>query len=143
MKKNIAFIITVLFIFSAACKKKDKTTCNADLAGISGTYKFGTIIYKATASSPGVDGSSYLGFESCDLDNTITFKTDKSYILTDAGVKCNPADDDTGTWDVSSTSLTLDGGPNTIETFDCGKLVFSFSDAVTTGDKITITLNRQ
>jgi len=50
---------------------------------------------------------------------------------------------DTGTWGLSGNTLTKDGGPTTIESFDCKTLVLVVADTQTPGDKLKIILAKQ
>ena len=56
---------------------------------------------------------------------------------------CTPSGADNGVWTFTGNSMTIDGEPTVIESFNCQTLVISFADFMTTGDKMKITLVKQ
>jgi len=142
MKKLSVLLILSLVIFS--CKKdKDEKECTTDAASIAGSYKFTAYTYKASPSSPDEDWFNTIFTEDCEKDDILTFNSGGTYTITDAGLVCTPSGDDNGTWSLSGNSMTIDGDPTAIESFNCKTLVLSNSDIMVTGDKLKITLTRQ
>jgi len=137
-KLTILFLSTALFF---SCKKKDD--CSTNVASISGTYRITAYSYKQTPTSSEVDYYSTIFPDACDRDNTLMFNTNGTYLLTDAGVVCNPSGNDNGTWSLSGNTMTVDSDPTTIESFDCKTLIIYNTDIMTTGDKLKITLVKQ
>jgi hypothetical protein len=137
--KKFFFVLLVSVFFSC---KKDKT-CNKDMAGISGTYRITAFLYKATSASAETDIYVQEVPDACDRDDTYTFSANGTVIFTDAGVKCAPPNDDTGTWSVAGNTMIVDGSPNTIHSFNCSTLVFIETDYNMAGDQLRIVLTRQ
>jgi hypothetical protein len=143
MKKLLLLMLfPALFI---ACKKEDTKDhpCTRDVSSISGSYKVTAYTYKASASSPEQDYFNIIFSEPCERDDILTFNSNGNWQLKDAGVVCSPSGDDNGAWSLSGNTMSLDGEPTTIESFDCKNLVLVETDVITTGDKLKITLTRQ
>jgi hypothetical protein len=143
MKKlSLLLLLPTLFF---ACKKEDhkSAACTADVPSISGSYKVTAFAYKASASSPEVDYFNIIFSDACERDDMLTFNSNGNWTLKDAGVVCSPSGDDNGAWSLSGNTMSMDGEPATIESFDCKNLVLVESDVMTTGDKLKITLTRQ
>jgi Lipocalin-like domain len=141
-KLSLLLLLPAVFI---ACKKEDhnNTTCTTDVSSISGSYKVTAYTYKASASSPEQDYYNTMFPNACEKDDILTFNSNGNWTLKDAGVACSPAGDDNGTWSLSGNTLSVDGDPTTIESFDCKTLVLLETDVDITGDKLKITLTRQ
>jgi hypothetical protein len=122
-------------------KKEDTKDCSLSEANLAGTYKIGTVKYKATASSPAVDATSMS--DACSLDDLETFKSDHTLVYTDAGVKCDPAGDGTTTWSLSGKSLTAGGDAATITAFDCTQFTISQTGFMADGDSLIVTFQKQ
>jgi len=135
-------LVTVLF---NSCKKeKDKEeTCTASTATISGSYKITAVTYKLNSTAPEENHLTDDFTDACDRDNVYTYQTNGTYQIQDAGTVCSPSSDDNGTWSLSGNSMVVDGGPSTIESFDCKTLVLSLTDVEVTGDKYKITFTKQ
>ena len=141
MRKLVLFVLCVS-LFTACKKNKDKT-CTQDMAGISGSHRITAVTYKASASATEQNYYDILYPDACEKDDVVTFKSDGTYTFTDAGVKCDPAGDDSGTWGVSGNTITVDGDLFTIASFNCSTLVVSITDFATAGDEIKYTFTRQ
>ncbi|MEO8820799.1 MAG: lipocalin family protein [Ginsengibacter sp.] len=142
MKLSTYFFVALIATSLFSCKKDNTTkTCSLSEANLAGTYKIAALKYKASASSPEVDGSSMV--DACSLDNLQTFKPDYSLISTDAGVKCDPSDDDSSTWSLSGTTLIVDGDNNDITAFDCAGFTINQPDFKVAGDSFIITFKKQ
>ena len=143
MKKlSLLLLLPALFF---ACKKEDhkNATCTTDVPSISGSYKVTAYTYKASASSPEQDYFNIIFSDACERDDVLTFNSNGNWQLKDAGVVCSPSGDDNGAWSLSGSTMSMDGEPTTIESFDCKNLVLVETDVITTGDKLKITLTRQ
>jgi hypothetical protein len=113
------------------------------MAGIAGTYRVTAVKYKASSSSAEQDYYNFVFSDPCERDDTHTFNANGTYIFTDAGTKCVPPGDFTSNWTLSGNTMTVDGDPGNIESFNCSTLVVSSTDAIIVGDKITVTFTRQ
>jgi len=141
MKKlSLLLLLPALFF---ACKKDPKTSCTKDVSSISGSYKVTGYAYKASASSPEQDYYNIIFSEACERDDILTLNSNGNWTLKDAGVVCSPSGDDNGIWSLSGNTLSTDGDPATIESYDCKSLVLSTTDVNITGDKLKITLTKQ
>ncbi len=134
----MAFILTTLLNLSC---KKEKRDCSFTSANVVGSYKISTIKYKASASAPEQDGTQF--FESCELDDITSFNSNGTYTYTDAGVKCDPTGDGTGTWSVSGSNLVTDGDSAPVSNFSCSGFTISQTDIDTTGDVLSVTFKKQ
>jgi hypothetical protein len=109
MKKNLcgifAFVICLALI---ACHKSDKKPSNTSLV-TSTTWKY---------SDAGIDqdnnGTKDFSLppgtlQSCDLDNTITFKSDGTGVVDEGATKCDAADPQTipFTWNFTNNETTI------------------------------------
>lgn len=134
----IALLATSLF----SCKKDDSNKeCTLNEANLVGTYKIGAAKYKLTASSPEIDYMPEI--DNCELDDTQTFKSDHTFIYTDAGVKCDGSEDETGTWSLSGNTLNAGGETGTISSFNCSGFTITESNVLQDGDQIIITFKKQ
>jgi hypothetical protein len=141
MKKLINYsLVLVLFV---SCSKDKENTCKLDSASLSGSYKVTAAKYKASSSAPETDYYNQLYSDACEKDDIVTLNTNGTYTFTDAGVKCTPSGDDTGTWSLSGNTLTIDGGAENVDSFNCSALILSASNVINIGDKLTITLTKQ
>jgi hypothetical protein len=140
MKKLILLVLLVSLF--AACKKKDKT-CKPDMPGLSGSHRITAVTYKADASAAEQNYYDILYPDACQKDDVVIFKSDGTYTFTDAGVQCTPASNDTGDWSVSSNTITIDGDPFSIQSFNCSTLVILLEDFNVVGDQVKYTFTRQ
>jgi hypothetical protein len=139
MKKVIFIVLSAFVLFSC---KKDKNECTTSVSAISGAYKITSMLYKENASASETEVFP-IWFDACERDDVLTFNTNGTYQETDAGIKCSPPGDDDGTWALSGNTMTIDGDPTTLESFDCKTLVLVNSDTQVAGDRVKITLIRQ
>jgi hypothetical protein len=131
---------TSVFVFS--CKKKDKTdTCSLTEANFAGSYKIQSVKYKASATSPEIDGATFI--DACVLDDVTTFNTNNTYTYTDAGTTCSPGGDDSGTWSISGSKITVNGEAQLVENFSCSSFTISDTAVDISGDKISFTFKKQ
>jgi len=138
-------VLAITVVIGISCKKdKDKSSsCATDVASISGSYKITAYTYKQTPSSPEQDYYDIIFSDPCERDDVLTLNSNGNFAFTDAGVVCSPSGDYSSTWSLSGNTITIDGDPATVESFDCKTLTVSSTDAFTTGDKIKITLTKQ
>ncbi len=140
MTKQIIAVFAGVLLF-ASCKKNDK--CNTDVASVSGTYKVASAKYKEPSSGVEVDAIGILFGEACEKDDLTVLNSNGTYQNTDAGVVCDPSNTYSGDWSLSGNTLILDGDSYTIESFNCTTLSVSATGYFTTGDKMTINLQKQ
>lgn len=143
MPKLTIIAIVLILTFFVACKK-DKSTnkeCTLSEASLIGTYTYGTIKYKASPSSTPIDASSML--DACEKDNEITLGANGVFTYTDAGTKCNPPDDGTGSWSLQGNVFTADVDSGTIQQFSCTAFTIATADVISTGDTLLISFKRK
>lgn len=137
MKRTTILLLSIILFFSC---KKNPVSCTTSVASISGVYKITAYTYKQTPTSPEQDYYPILFPNACERDDELTFNANGTYQKTDAGSVCNPPQNDNGTWSLSANTITIDGDPGPVESFDCKTLVISSPDFLITGDKLKITL---
>lgn len=142
----IATITIGAFVYTYTYTRQDDSNppviCTLSDAALAGKYKISTVKYKVNSSTPEVDGKSIL-FESCQLDDTYTFKANHSLEYADAGTICEPNGSYTSTWSLAGNILNLDGSNLKVEAFSCNSLTISQTDIFNEGDKGTVTFTRQ
>ncbi len=143
MPKLTIIAILLLLTFFVACKKDKQTNTNCTLseANLVGTYTYGAITYKATPASSAVDASSLI--DACERDDEITFSANHVFTYTDAGTKCDPAGDDTGSWSLLGNVFNADLDSGTIQNFSCTSFTIASPDFVNTGDTLLVTFKRK
>ena len=144
--KRIILSVLVLGTLLTSCKKDDPApqVCTLSATSLVGTYKITSAVYKADASTAGVEViNNPLFFETCSADDLIGFNANNSVTYTDAGTACVPSSGGTGTWSLSGSVLTLDGDAATVTSFSCTNMIVSVSNFQMSGDNMTITLTRQ
>ena len=92
MKKGILIAAGIIGLGLAACKKSDngKAVTKVDLI-TSTTWKIDTIGFDNDANGQ-IDMAVPGGFKSCELDNTIMFKSDSTGIFDEGASKCQTTD---------------------------------------------------
>lgn len=101
------FMIGSLLAFSSC--KKDSVKTKADLLTAS-AWKYSGAQYDLDNNGTG-DGSLPAGvIQTCDLDNIVTFKADKTGVLDEGATKCDPSTPQTRTfsWALSNNDTQLD-----------------------------------
>jgi len=136
MKKTTTLVLVAVLFF--ACKPEKN--CVTNVTSISGAYKITAYTYRQTPTSPEQDYYPILFPDACERDDELSFNANGTYQKTDAGTACTPPENDNGTWSLSANTITIDGDPGPIESFDCKTLVISSADFLVTGDKLKITL---
>jgi hypothetical protein len=136
--KKLSFACLPLLLLFFSCKK-EKATCDLNSTNIVGSYKATAVNYKATPSSTPIDILALS--DACDKDNIITLNANGTYTYQDAGVKCDPTSDDTGTWSLNNNALTVDSEAGVVTSFDCSSMVLTRTDS--DGGVTTQTLAKQ
>jgi hypothetical protein len=134
-------LLLMLVVVSSSCKKDRSEDCTISVSKLSGTYKLVALKYKVNAGAPEQD---YLIFiDGCERDDHIRLNTNGTYDNIDIGVTCTPSSNDQGTWGLNGNIITSDGlVAGTIENFDCNTLVMVITDIYTSGDRMTMTLQK-
>jgi Lipocalin-like domain len=134
----VASMAIALFLVFNACKKSDNNNSNArTVQNLSGSYTI-------TALSGNVLGTTvnlYDSLPACDKDNLITLNSNMTAAFVDAGTKCAPPSDSTGTWSLSANtdSLYLASTAAFIKSWDGKTLVLTNSQTVS-GIPLPITV---
>ncbi|HSQ44498.1 MAG TPA: lipocalin family protein [Ginsengibacter sp.] len=136
----ILLLVTVHFI---ACKKDKQNNpyCVLNETNLAGTYKYGAVTYKASPTSSAVNASALL--DSCSIDDVITLGANHMYTYTDAGMKCVPSGDGTGTWSLQGNIFNASSDSGPIENFTCTSFTVANADFFNTGDTLLITFKKQ
>jgi hypothetical protein len=140
MKKLFAIALIAFFALGSCKKKKDACVTNATT--VSGTYLLTSMKYKQTSGSADVEMIDIL-LDACEKDDLYILLSSGVFNYQDAGTVCSPAGSYTSTWSLSGNTLTIDGEPGTIQSFDCTNLVAFATDVFTAGDRITLTYVKQ
>lgn len=139
LKKWVILSFSVVILFSC---DKESEECNITVNSIAGSYKITSMLYKESATASEMEVQP-IWFDACEIDDILTFNTNGTYQVTDAGIKCTPPGDDNGTWALNGNIMQVDGDPTTIKQFDCKKLILVNTDTQVAGDTFTITLSKQ
>jgi hypothetical protein len=102
-----------------ACQKEDTdetpVITTPTVANLAGSYK----IAKAAIINFGAETDVTGFYPSCLRDDIYKLNANMSYEVVDAGEKCNPPGNLTGTWSLTNnTTITLDGTSGTIRKYD-------------------------
>jgi hypothetical protein len=137
MRKIIlaSFILGLILIVNA-CSKSSSSSNARTMQNLSGTYMI-------TALSATVSGFTINLLDSlppCERDNTITLDANGTATFTDAGVKCVPPSDSSGTWSLSQNTDTVyvAGSASFIKSWDGTTLVLNNAEVVS-GIPVTAT----
>ena len=140
MKKILLFSLVISLFIS--CKKDDNNNCTLSTAAVAGSYRITAVTYRQTPTSSETDYYNVIFTDPCEKDDKYTFNANGTYTFTDAGVKCAPPGDFNGTWSLSGNTITIDGDPGNVESFNCSTIVVSQTNAIVVGDRLTFTLTR-
>ena len=140
MKKILLYSLVICLFIS--CKKDKDNNCTLSMSAAAGTYRITAVKYKQTPTSAEQDYYNVLFTDACEKDDTYNFNANGTYIFTDAGVKCAPPGDFTGTWSLSGNTITIDTESGNVDLFNCSSIVVSVSSVNVPGDKVTYTLTR-
>jgi hypothetical protein len=139
MKKLLLALFALPLFF--ACNKKDDE-CTLSSGAVAGTYRITAVKYKASAAAPEQDYYNVVFTDACEKDDTYTLNSNGTFAFNDAGVKCVPPNDFTGTWSLNGNTITIDGDAGNVDSFSCTVMVVSASNVFTVGDKFTVTYTR-
>jgi len=142
-KLTLIAIILLATLPFVACKKSNpnNTDCALNETNLMGTYKYGAVTYKATPTSVAINASGLV--DSCSSDDVLTLGANHMLTYTDAGMKCDPAGDGTGTWSLQGNIFTASSGTGPIENFTCTSFTVANADFFNTGDTLLITFKKQ
>lgn len=117
-----------LFLTINACQKSTGTSSARTVQNFSGSY----MITALTASLSGLVLNLYDSLPACERDNVIQLNADMSAKFVDAGVKCVPPSDSTGTWRLSQNTDTLyvAGSASYIKSWDGSTLVLTNDERI-------------
>jgi hypothetical protein len=133
MKKILFAVLAVTtFMSFTSCKKSEDATCTLSASTITGTYKITSLKLNGVDLFPLSDA--------CDKDDTFTLNANGSFIITDAGVVCTPSNNDTGTWSLAGSTISIDGDTGNVSNFSCNGFTVSATQA---GATTEVTYARQ
>ena len=139
--KKLALSSLFIALLLTACKNDDDdVACQLSSSSIVGTYKITAITYKPTPTSADVD--IYATLDACEKDDLLVLNDNGIMNYQDAGTVCSPSGSYSGSWSLTGNSITIDGDPGTVSSFDCSTLVLTQADPSGTGVS-TIRLARQ
>ena len=141
MKKLLTLSFSYLLFIACNKDESGTPTCTTTAATIAGTYKIIASTYKETPTSDEVDEYSLM--DACEKDDLIELNSNNTYNATDAGIACSPRSDESGSWSLSGSTLTIEGDPVTIQSFDCKTLVLILADYDVAGDQLIVTFQKQ
>jgi len=130
-----ASAITLLVVINA-CKKSSSTTNARTVQNLSGSYT----ITALSANLSGLVLNLYDSLPACEKDNLINLNADGSAAFIDAGTKCVPPSDSTGTWSLSQNTDTVyvAGSASFIKSWDGSTLVLTNAETIS-GIPVTAT----
>ena len=125
-----------LFLVINACKKSSGPSNARTVANFSGSYNLTAL----TATLSGLSINLYDSLPDCERDNVIQLNTDLTASYIDAGTKCVPPSDSTGTWSLSANTDTIyvAGSASYIKSWDGSTLVLTNAEEIS-GIPITAT----
>jgi hypothetical protein len=117
MNNKLTMVVAPMIAFAVllvSCKKEK------DDAGITGRYKM-TALVEITAAG---EVDQFPLIDDCVKDDVLEFKSNKTYVYTDAGTVCTPSGNDTGTWEnAGGNKIRIDGQEITIVSQTATQLV--------------------
>lgn len=120
--KNFAslLIASLLALSVTSCSKDDDDNGNNDLtaSNLAGTYR----MTSANGTVNGIPFDYLATLDDCQKDNLFTLNANLTYSVADAGVKCNPEENDAGTWALSADSITFQSYSGKITSFNGSRL---------------------
>ena len=141
--KTLALVLFAAATFTA-CKKDDDNNDSLAITkeNLAATYTVSSIKIKATGYGEQDVTNSWS--DACERDDQTILKSDLTFSYVDAGTKCSPAGDYTGTWSLNGSKITVDGDESTVKSLTKGQLVTedSYTQSGVTWT-VTTTLNRK
>jgi hypothetical protein len=138
--KKILFATMLLSVGFLSCKDDDDDTCALNNSSLVGTYQLTGVSYKADATTPAID--IFSTYDACEKDDLVVFNANGSVTYTDAGIACSPSTNDTGTWSLSGSTLTVDGEAASVASFTCTGMTVTIA-GTTAGELTTLTFVRR
>jgi len=143
MKKNFVAILAcfVLIAVSTACKKSVNSGSSLTIENLAGTYGLKALVWTYN----GININVYDSVPDCERDNLARLNTDKTVNFIDAGIVCDPPENEDGTWDLRNDSLIFSTNFTSakIQSFDGKTLVLSGTPDGQPGVTATTTLEKQ
>jgi len=130
-KLTMAVVPMILFaVMLVSCKKeKDEGGRN----GITGRYKMTGL----TKVEPGGETDQFPLIDDCVKDDVLEFRSDKTYVYTDAGSICVPNGSETGTWEnMGGNKIKIDAAEVTIVSQTATQLVLLRIQPAVDGDLV-------
>lgn len=124
--KKIALGLLSVVLLATACKKDDNNNTPITEENLVGSYKVVSIKAKY-GSSPEMDITDDF-LDPCEKDDIITLKSNKTYVVTDAGVQCDPPTNEEGEWSLQGSTFHFEDIDYTIDKFEGGTLQFSATE---------------
>ena len=119
MKKVNGFLLvlfgSMLLLSVISCSKSSGDSHAINVANLSGTY----LLTDVTVNLPPAPPFSVLdSIPVCRRDDLIKLNTNMSVYFVDAGTQCVPAGNDTSTWALSGSNITIDTLSGTVSKYD-------------------------
>lgn len=144
MKSKLLLLsmLTLALLSYTSCSKDDNDEPNKEItvANISGTYKLTALVWKLPS---GESVNVYDELEHCNHDDLIQLNADMTGLFIDAGIVCDPPNDQEGDWELNGDQITFGGVTSTIKQFDGKTLVITGQPLNEPGVQATTTLRRQ
>ena len=138
-----AFAIAAITVCAfSSCKKDKDKPASISIEGLSGSYK---MVASTSKVNNGPEIDIYTQKDACEKDDIVKLNKDKTYVYQDAGTKCVFPGDDTGYWDLPSTTrFVIDGQEAVLDSFDGKVLKVTFTDTWGSDTEvIRTTFNKQ
>ncbi|HEU0064196.1 MAG TPA: lipocalin family protein [Flavisolibacter sp.] len=129
--KKLFFILLIpsLSLIFNSCTKSASASIDVTAAItyqlVAGTYKTTSIVAKDNSSGSQFD--LYAQMSSCQKDDTEILSPDGTYYYVDAGTKCNPIGDSTGSWTLNANKITIGSINASIQSYDGQNLVVTYT----------------
>lgn len=107
-------LLSIVAVSLFGCKKDDDVvnTTTPTKEQLVGTWR------QTAETTNGVNSWNTTSHDACEMDDNLQLKSDNTYTYTDAGTVCSPSGNDSGTWSVSGSTLTVDAFPMQIDNFN-------------------------
>lgn len=140
--KTLALVLFATATFTACKKNHDDDSLAITKENLVATYTVSSI--KIKASGYGEQDVTNSWGDACERDDQTVLKSGGVMNYVDAGTKCSPAGDYTGTWSLDGSKLTVDGDVSTIKSLSKSTLVTEDSETSSGVTwTVTTTLNRK
>ncbi len=121
MRKLLTFITVVSILCFSACKKSSSSSTALTMQNLAGTYMLTAMTGKDSANNT-IDIYNFF-LPPCEKDDKYQLNADGSYVITDAGVQCSPANTSSGTWTLSGNAISAGTLSGTIQKYDGKTLI--------------------